>query len=115
MGEQHKTKNTINRVIAEILNLGFFPSIIKKTIIAKRKIMGCTLNINAIPKIEAEKIMSVNFMSFFVIKYKEKIDIKIGKRSFNGEVERIPSQGLNAINSCPTNAIFVLKMFLKTI
>ena len=39
----------------------------------------------------------------------------IGKRSFNGEVERIPSQGLNAINSCPTNAIFVLKMFLKTI
>jgi hypothetical protein len=68
MGEQHKTKNTINRVTAKILNLGFFSSIIKKTIIAKRKIMGCALNINAIPKIEAEKITSVNFMSFFVIK-----------------------------------------------
>ena len=68
MGEQHKTKNTINRVTAKILNLGFFLSIIKKTIIAKRKIMGCALNINAIPKIEAEKMTSINFMSFFVIK-----------------------------------------------
>ena len=58
---------------------------------------------------------SVNFMSFFVIKYREKIDKKIGKRSLTEEIERMPIQGLNAINSCPTSAIFELKMFLKTI
>ena len=67
------------------------------------------------PKIAPEKMMSVNFMSFFVIKYREKIDTKIGKRSLTEEIERMPIQGLNAINSCPTSAIFELKMFLKTI
>ena len=70
---------------------------------------------NPMPKIAPEKIISTNFMSFFVIKYREEIDNKIGKRSFTEEIERIPSQGLNAINSCPTSAIFALKMFLKTI
>ena len=69
---------------------------------------------NPIPKTAPEKMISINFISFFVIKYREKIDNKIGKRSFTEEIERIPSHGLNAINSCPTNAIFVVKIFLKT-
>ena len=77
--------------------------------------MGWYLNMNPMPKIAPEKITSVNFMSFFVIKYREETDMKIGKRSLTEEIERMPIQGLNATNSCPTIAIFVLKMFLKTI
>ena len=41
--------------------------------------------------------------------------MNIGKRSLVEEVERIPNQGLNAINSCPTSAILKQNMFLKTI
>ena len=68
-------------------------------IIAKKKIIGWVLNINPMPKRDAEIITLDNLIWFFVMKYTEQIARDIGARSFNEDMDNIPTHGLNAINN----------------
>ena len=68
---------------------------------------------NEIAMNTADKSISNLLNSFFVIKYKDSMMKNIGNMSISACIEKNPTQGENAKNNCPRNAVLDLTTFRK--